>query len=188
MPVQLPDQGLSLFTIPKNGGTNLWMWSLLMRTGTPCEGNIYDHGWMCDGEVEPETMMIRRDPVDRFISGYRNFRDKRGWWMGFAEFVERMPELIVTNGDLRHHLAPQSDYFPWMPLEKVDHIFDFEDFPRVKEFLEERWRRELPAYHAQKSRFDDFGVTDRRVELIQSYNVNDYIAGFGDVVDDEVVV
>jgi len=58
-----------------------------MRTGITSEGNIYDHGWMCDGEVEPETMMIRRDPVARFISGYRNFRDKRGWWMGFAEFV-----------------------------------------------------------------------------------------------------
>lgn len=185
MPVNFPDQGLSLFSIPKNSGTTLWMWSLFIRTGKKVvDANIYDHGWMCDGDIEPESVMIRRDPVDRIISGYRNLRDKRGLWMEFGELVEKVPELIKSEWGNRHHFAPLSDYFPWMPLGKADHVFDFTDFGLVKEILEERCGISLPDYHAQKSKYDDFTVADAQVVLVQQYWVLDHVAGFGDVVDD----
>ena len=160
------------------------MWCYFIRMGKDVEGNIYEQEWLYDGEVEKETLMIRRDPVQRFISGYRNFRDIRGLKLGFAEFLERLPELLKRDGNIRHHFRPQSDYFPWMPLAKVDHVFDFEDFSKVKEFLEGRCGKTLPDHHAQKSYFNDFEVTNEQVELIQEYYVQDYIAGFGDVVDD----
>jgi hypothetical protein len=186
MPIQLPDQGLSIFTMPKNGGTTLWEWCYFILKREEVSGNVYDQGWMCDGPVEKETLMIRRDPVERFISGYRNFRDKRGLTLEFSEFVRELPNLLKVDGSIRHHFAPQCEYFPWMPLEKVDHVFDLSEFSEVKEFLEERVGFELPSYHSQKSYFEGFEVTDRDVELIQQYYVNDYIAGFGDIVDDEI--
>lgn len=185
MPVQIPSLGLSFFTIPKNGGTTLWHWSHWLRTGREVEGNVYHQGWMCDGEVERETVIVRRDPVERFVSGYRNFRDKRGLSMGFDRFVTEIPRLIRSDGDIRHHFAPQSDYFPWMPLAKVDHVFEFEEFGKLRDFLENRAGRKLPAFHAQKSCFSDFEVRDEHIELIQQYYLKDYLAGFGRIVDDE---
>ncbi len=185
MPVQIPSLGLSLFTIPKNGGTTLWHWSYWLRTGREVQGNVYQYGWMCDGEVERETVMIRRDPVARFVSGYRNFRDKRGLAMGFDRFVREIPDLIRTDGNIRHHFAPQSDYFSWMPLAEVDWVFNFEEFGAVREFLEERAGNRLPECHAQRSSYSDFEVRDEHVELIQQYYLNDYLAGFGEVVEDE---
>jgi hypothetical protein len=103
---------------------------------------------------------------------------------GCLEFVKCLPELLPGDADLRHHFAPQSDYYPGNPLPEVDHVFDFEDFALIRAFLEERSGRSLPHYHEQMSYFQDFEVTDEEVELIQQYYLNDYVAGFGKILDD----
>jgi len=155
-----------------------------MRTGKLNEGNIYDEQWLCDGAVEQETVMIRRDPVERLISGYRNFRDKRGLTLDFPDFLRELPNLMAQNHDYLHHFRLQSSYHPDHPLSEVDHVFDFEDFPRIKSFFEARLGQALPDLHHQKACFNDFTVTEKQIDLIQNYYVNDYLAGFGDIVDD----
>lgn len=188
-PVHLPEIGLSLYTMPKIGGTTIRHWVYFLRTGNECEGDaIYEHDWLCQGSIQEESVMVRRDPVDRFISGFRNFRDKRGLALSFSEFLEALPRLIRENANYAHHFRPQSSYYPQISLGDVDHVFDFEDFHLIREFLEDRAGKKLPDYHLQKSRFDNFEVTDEQLELIQQYYVQDYMKGFGDVVDDEVVV
>lgn len=124
MPLNLPDLSLSLYSIPKNGSTTLWMWGYLLRTGEECEKDIYANGWMFDGQPEAESLLVRRDPVERFISGYRTSRDKRGLEVGFSEFVRRFPELMASNREWAHHFRTQADFFPELPLREVDHLFD----------------------------------------------------------------
>ncbi|MDF1711326.1 MAG: hypothetical protein P1U90_03765 [Akkermansiaceae bacterium] len=116
MPLNLPDLNLSLYSIPKNGSTTLWMWGYLLQTGEECEKDIYANGWMFDGPPEAESLLVRRDPVERFISGYRNSRDKRGLEVGFSEFVRRFPELMASNREWAHHFRAQADFFPESPL------------------------------------------------------------------------
>jgi hypothetical protein len=87
LPIHLPDADLSIYTIPKNGGTTLWAWVYFVRTGGQLPfGNVYDETWLSDGPLMQRKLIVRRDPVDRFISGYRNFRDNRGLTLGFDEF------------------------------------------------------------------------------------------------------
>jgi hypothetical protein len=186
MPLNLPEHGLSLYPIPKNGSTTLWMWGFLLRTGEECQKDLYENGWMYDGPVESKTMMVRRDPVARFISGYRNSRDKRGLAMGFPEFVDRLPELMEEDGEIAHHFKAQEAYFPEKPLREVDYVFDFDDFGAVRAFLEERTKVELPDYHEQKSYFDDFTVSGEEIEKIKNYYLDDYIEGFGELFDRRV--
>jgi hypothetical protein len=92
------------------------MWGYLLQTGEECEKDIYANGWMFDGPPEAESLLVRRDPVERFISGYRNSRDKRGLEVGFSEFVRRFPELMASNREWAHHFRAQADFFPESPL------------------------------------------------------------------------
>lgn len=179
-PANLPELGLSVLTIPKNGGTTLLHWIHFLRTGRNSSENVYQQKWLFEGGLLGETLIVRRDPVERFISGYRNFRDKRGLELGFDDFVRQVPELVLDDDDLWHHFAPQSEYYPSRPLGEVDHVFDFGDFEGIREFLSERAGRELPRYHEQKSRFQDFEVTEDQVASIRQYYVKDYLAGFGE--------
>lgn len=184
MPLNLPDHGLSLYPIPKNGSTTLWMWGYLLRKGEECTENIYDNDWMYDGDSEAITMTVRRDPVDRFISGYRNSRDKRGLTLGFSEFVKRLPELMEADSSVAHHFKAQYEFFPEKPLRDHDYVFDFNDFNAIRAFLEHFTKTKLPDYHEQRSYFDDFTVSDEDLETIQNYYLNDYFEGFGELKDE----
>lgn len=180
MPIHLPSAGLSIFTIPKNGGTTLWAWVYYLRCGGNLPpGNVYRQSWLTQGTVQPGTMIVRRDPVERFISGYRNFRDKRGLEMAFDEFMEKFPELYNTNRSVRHHFRPQCSYFPDRRLEDFDHVVDFENYGEAKELLEEATGVMLPEIRFQKSVFSDFTVRDWQRALIRDTYQCDYEAGFG---------
>ncbi len=178
-PIHLPEQDLSLFTIPKNGGTTLWWWTYYLRTcGRSAEGNVYDHGWLSGGGCLGRTLIVRRDPVSRFISGYRNFRDKRGLELDFDSFVEAFPSLYATDTNLRHHFTPQSQFYPTRPIASFDHVIDFGKFHEVKEILEDYSGAILPELHHQKAIFDDFQVRPGHLEFIRSFYAEDYDNGF----------
>lgn len=180
MPVHLPEQDLSIFTIPKNGGTTVWSLVYCIRKGGQLPpGNVYDEKWLSEGKTLGETLIIRRDPVERFVSGYRNFRDKRGLSLGFDEFVSAFPQLYENDANLKHHFRPQKSYYPEMPLSVIDHVIDFHSFHEVKKLLEDKSGVVLPELHFQKAVFDEFEVTESHLSFIREFFAADYEAGFG---------
>lgn len=181
MPIHFPSHDLSIFTIPKNGGTTLWSWCHFVRTGEIPTGPIYKHAWMCDGPPLSRTIVVRRNPIGRFVSAYRNARDIRGLEVPFDQFVREFPNIVKTSESLLHHFRPQSVHVDDRKIEDFSEVLDFEDFPLVKLRLEEILKCALPDIHLQKSYCDDFTVSDEHIELIQEYYVDDFLAGFGEI-------
>jgi len=178
--IHIPTIDLSILDIPKNGGTTLWTWAYwLRRGGFPKGGNVYGESWLSKGDRQARALMVRRDQVDRFIYGYRNFRDKRGLRLGFVEFVERFDDLYQSDEDTRWHFRPQSRYYPEIPLAKIDHVVDFDDFASAKLLLENLSGQKIPDLHLQRAVFDDFEVDEALAAMIAESYRCDYEAGFG---------
>ncbi len=176
--LSLPESNLSLFTVPKTGGTTIASWVHFLRTdGQEPGGNVYDAGWLWSDEVQAEKLRIRRDPVDRFVSGYRNFRDKRGLRLGFAEFLEKFEKLMEEDPNIHHHFQAQHLYYPHA-IEDYDYVFDFSRFGEIKQFLEQLTGRRLPAWQHQKARFSNFEVTGKQVNRLREFYAKDYELGF----------
>jgi len=180
-PIHLPDIDISIYHVPKNGGTTLWAWVYFLRTGgkLPSYGKVYEAAWLADGPACARSLIVRRDPVERFISGYRNFRDHRGLKLEFNPFFEQFPELYQTNANIRHHFRSQSSYYPQLDLSKVDHVVDFDRFTDAKKILEQLSGRDLPDLQLQKAEFSDFEVAEWQAEMIADFYRCDYDAGFG---------
>jgi predicted O-methyltransferase YrrM len=180
MPVHLPEQDLTIFTIPKNGGTTVMCYVYYIRKGGQLpRGNVYDEKWLAEGKALGESLIIRRDPVERFVSGYRNFRDKRGLRLDFDEFVGVFPKLYENDLDIKHHFRSQESYFPGMPLSAIDYVVDFHSFHEVKELLEAKSGLVLPDIHFQRSVFHGFEVKEGHLSFIREFFAKDYEAGFG---------
>lgn len=179
-PIHLPEAGLSIFTIPKNGGTTLWAWVYLLQTKSEhLPGNVYSQTWLRKGPLQKQKLIVRRDPVERFISAYRNFRDKRGLKLGFDDFFEQFPHRYQTDGDIYQHFRPQSGFYPNMPLESFDHIVDFEHFHEAKSLIEQLSGEQVPDIHYQRAKFCDFEVHEWQAETIARFYQCDYDSGFG---------
>ena len=180
MPINLPEYDLSLFTIPKCGGTTIWEWCYYIRTGESFskseKDGIYSQGWMRGGPLKKKLIVVR-DPVDRFVSGYRNFRDKRGLNLDFDEFVKKFHWLYSTKDNYHHHFRPQSSCVQH-PLDHFDHVFHFSEYKMVRKFLESRTRMKLPNYHHQKSRHERPEISQGHLRYIKSFYQQDYDAGF----------
>lgn len=173
----------ALYNVPKGGGTTLRSWIYFSRTGQLAikdEGAGYinqesktykylkDIGYeVCDFVpwIDGPSVCVVRDPVDRFISLYRDkiVREKRcgepiptlgEFCRNFANLMEAHDFPHGANPDLNylgHHFAPQSliigknkDYF--------EHIFKMEEIDTsLKVYLEGKWGISLPSLHCRKA-------------------------------------
>lgn len=145
MPLNLPSHEISIFLIPLNGTRCLKRWVHLIRTGRdsgqPAECN---HDWVVDQAVFRESIFIRRDPVDRFVAGYRHLTAHHGVDLSIGDFIEAFPELFREDELVHRHLRPQCSYHSHLGIESFDHVFDFQRLEDLKALLEERTGLRLP--------------------------------------------
>ena len=201
----------ALYNVPKGGGTTLRSWIYFSRTGQLAikdEGAGYiqqasqTYKYLRDIGYEvcnfiPWTggpsVCVVRDPVDRFISLYRDkiVREKRcgepiptlgEFCKNFANLIEAHDFPHRVNPSLNylgHHFAPQSlilgknkDYF--------EHIFKMEEIDTsLKIFLEGKWGVELPSLHCRKAEKENKVIpSTEELRLIREIYKTDYALGW----------
>jgi len=177
------EHSFAIYNAPKGGGTTIRSWIYFAKTGELAlkdEGDGYinqtkktyqllrEIGYeVCNfiPWLDGPSICIVRDPVDRFMSIYKDKIQKEKKCGNppptISEFVRDFENLVKANDHphganpnlnyLDHHFAPQSlifgtneDYF--------EHIFQMNEInTKLKSYLEDRWRLQLPDLHCRKS-------------------------------------
>lgn len=133
--------------------------------------------------VENEyRIVIKRDPVKRFISGYSNRVLHHGKLGGmkpdFAEFIKRFDYFNSKYSDIETHFKPQTRFFG-LDKSKYTHTFDVSEMSLVKEFFEDIYKRKFPDLHLQQGgRNKKPEVTKEQEAWIQDRYRQDYDAGW----------
>lgn len=179
MSILIESIGIRIFTSPKVLSSTLKNLAFEIDTGKQFESfraNGKDH-WvhryyplrpLKNNELEGEVLKIAiiRDPVDRFISMYRN-RVLLRRPNSEEEFIvlpelglELVPDIntLAVNleayreavRDIRHHTTPQS-VFLGKDLAVFDHVIWFSDIGKLTSLLEERTKSQLLLPHINRS-------------------------------------
>lgn len=129
----------------------------------------------------PIRIVVKRDPVKRFISGYTNrvlHHNKMREMPDFSDFIKNFERYHATYSDIQTHFKPQIRFFG---LDKsiYTHIFDTSEMHLVKELFEDIYQRKFPDLHLQQ------GGTDKKPEVtkeqeawIQDKYKADYATGW----------
>lgn len=101
----------------------------------------------------PIRLVIKRDPVKRFVSGYTNrvlHHNKLGNKKpDFPEFIRRFDYFYGKYSDIETHFRPQVSFFG---LDKsiYTHIFDISEMDKVRELFEDTYKRKFPDLRLQQ--------------------------------------
>jgi hypothetical protein len=126
-------------------------------------------------------LVVKRDPVKRFVSGYTNrvlFHNKMRNKPNFEDFVSNFEKYHATYSDIQTHFKPQVRFFG---LDKsiYTHIFDTSEMHLVKELFEDTYQRKFPDIHLQQGGTDQKPeVTKEQEAWIQDRYKVDYDAGW----------
>jgi len=109
----------------------------------------------------PIRVVVKRDPVKRFISGYTNrvlHHNKMKEQPDFSDFIKNFERYHATYADIQTHFKPQIRFFG---LDKsiYTHIFDTSEMHLVKELFEDTYGRKFPDLHLQQ------GGTNKKPEI-----------------------
>jgi hypothetical protein len=129
----------------------------------------------------PIRIVVKRDPVKRFVSGYTNrvlHHNKMRNKPSFDDFVKNFNKYHATYSDIQTHFKPQVRFFG---LDKsiYTHVFDTSEMHLVKELLEDTYNRKFPDIRLQQGGNDKRPtVTKEQQEwIMEKYRV-DYDAGW----------
>lgn len=101
----------------------------------------------------PIRLVVKRDPVKRFISGYTNrvlHHNKLGGMKpDITEFIKRFDYFNDRYSDVQTHFRPQVFFFG---LDKsiFTHVFDTSEMHLVKELFEDTYKRSFPDLQLQQ--------------------------------------
>lgn len=198
-----------VYESPKTGGTTLRSWinyaatGELMISGTKEyyheSPNVYslldDYGYdysefkSFDGY---ETLCIKRDPVNRFISCYTDkiLREGQIQDCDLDNFIDNFdgilkehpfmhPSLKGKNiGFLWYHFAPQT-YHIGEKKEYYDYVIDTKEITtKLKPFLEERWDIKLPNIHTRKQDIAKVKLSSKQEKRVKILYEQDYNNGW----------
>jgi hypothetical protein len=127
-------------------------------------------------------VVVKRDPVKRFVSGYTNrvlFHGKLGGMKpDFTEFVSNFKYFNTKYPDVSTHFKPQVRFFG-LDKDKYTHIFDTSEMHLVKELFEDTYKRKFPDLHLQQGGTNKKPqVTKEQEAWIQEMYKADYNAGW----------
>lgn len=203
MPILIPKLGLQIYTSPKVLSTSLKHLAFEIENGfsfEPYEVNgqrVHIHKLSPvlrfappDLNSCPRVVVFLRDPVDRFISLYRDrvlLRRKRSqqqwrhlWLRGLShrptlkEFLDNLPAYRQSVPEVRHHSKAQVD-FVGDNAGLFERIFSPGSVEHFEQFVSELsgHRVKLPHRHVSSVPFKDV-VTDEIGQQIRDIYLEDY--------------
>lgn len=188
--------GFAIYNAPKGGGTTIRSWIYFAKTGELAlrdEGNGYinqakktykslkEMGYeVCNfiPWMDGPSVCIVRDPVDRFLSIYKDKIQKEKQCGDppptLSEFIRDFKNLIETNDKshganpnlnyLEHHFAPQTEIFG-TDKSYFENIFRMDEINnKLKKYLEKRWGLQLPDLCCRKGK-NNAGLTLTKEDL-----------------------
>lgn len=202
------DQGndFTVFEAPKNGGTTLRLWIYYAGTGDLVKssdseyyagtGKTYEQlqewGYVngpYNETTTKESVCIKRDPVDRFISAFYDKIIKEGRVrVTLDDFINNFDEVLdnskmkMNDGKtnfMRFHFQSQTYHFGNDPSQYTK-VFDLKQVGTgLKSYLEDKWSISLPPLHARNNgggrRFD---LTPSQIDKVKTIYSDDYKNGW----------
>ena len=203
---------LNIYDAPKSGGTTIRSWILHKNDGkcllrgdkykhpTPnhyIKLNNYNYRISWFQEFPWDSICVKRDPVERFISGYKDKILKENYLkrkISIDEFTDKFysimknkrvhptckeqPKNFPRLPYLWYHFAPQHKQFG-KNLDYYTEIFTMEDIStKLKDFLEDRWKVDLPQIHTRKSKNVPLNISEDTRNKIKEIYAEDYRLGW----------
>lgn len=130
----------------------------------------------------PIRIVIKRDPVKRFISGYTNRVLHHGKMGGMKpdinEFIKRFDYFYSKYADIETHFRPQVSFFG-LNKNIFTHVFDTSEMDKVKALFEEVYSRKFPELRLQQggNKYKP-ELSEEQVNWIKEKYKADYAAGW----------
>jgi len=201
-----PNNNFTVYDVPKGGGTTVRSWIAFAGTGeyqlagtdtyyheNPTAYKLLDEwGYKCVffEKVAGDRICIKRDPVERFISCYKDKVIKEGRLPGvsiddllndFEETISKNDQPHPSNKDVGYlwfHFAPQVRQLGTV-YDYYTHVFDISEVgTKVKAYLEGKWDIVLPDLHCRNNKSSTIELTDTQVSKIKEIYCEDYQTGW----------
>lgn len=197
----------SIYDVPKGGGTTIRSWIHYKYKGnlgiekinkgySSQSDDSYKHlhelGFRVEwfNPVPGEKICIKRDPIQRFVSCYKDKIKREGHCknVSFSRFISKTDEIIQRHDFnhtpkvrfLKYHFAPQHKI---LGTDKsiYTHVFDISEMDtRVKEYLEDMWKIKLPKLHCRNQSKSRYGLilTKSQRKILEKRYEKDYQIGW----------
>lgn len=188
------------YPVPKVACTSIKQVIFELEHGAPfADGSIHKaYGTTAFGRAQEERkpgelrIALVRDPVERFISAYRNrvhgHEEAAHWKLrkeglpldlkpfpSPKEFVHNLAAYQARVHSLKHHTLPMVTFLGRDP-KFYDHVFDMSDMPAVEAFLSERAGREirLPKTQTGGPNYTTAALGEEECAVLRDYYREDY--------------
>ena len=201
---------LNIYDAPKAGGTTLRSWILFKTHGDCMLGKgeyvapkrehyvkLKDYRVAWFTKLPLKSICIKRDPVERFLSCYKdkilreNYVKQKYELEYFVDNFELMMKHPMIHPSTKtqprsfqrlpyiwYHFAPQHKQFG-KDLSYYDRVFSMDEInTSLKEYLEDLWKVNLPQIHTRKSKSIDLNVTEDLIAKIKDIYKEDYDLGW----------
>lgn len=204
----------AIYDAPKTGGTTLRLWICYAGTGelmteNPFPGTEYfkdnrkSYDQLCEWGYDllggfsksaaSTNVCIKRDPVKRFISCYRDKVLLEGRCsVSVDDLLDHYDEVVRQHNKPHHymwdqktsyikfHFDPQTSHFG-NSVDYFDNVFDISEIGTgVKQFLESKWKIELPDIHARSTKgvVPELNLSVEQIDKIKKFYQVDYENGW----------
>ena len=194
----------NIYDAPKGGGTTIRSWIICSKGGSPSldgteynapKGSHYkalkqDVQIIWFKKVKYPSICIKRDPVERFISCYKDKILKEGKCdrIGVNQLLDNFQRTMNKYDKLHpsgrkvkyvwYHFAPQVRQFG-KDLSYYEHVFDISEMnTSVKEYLEDKWKINLPPVHARRGKSSTLKLTEDQIRRVKQIYKKDYEVGW----------